>query len=126
LWGRMTAHQMVCHLADSFRMALGERPTRLLFNPVVRAVSRWAALHTPMRFPRGAPTMNVLNQESGGTAPVDFDQDVADLLAQLDRFKAAGNDLTGHPHPLFGKLTAREWRLWAAKHTDHHLRQFRV
>ena len=25
-WGRMSAHQMVCHLGDSFRMAIGEKP----------------------------------------------------------------------------------------------------
>lgn len=25
-WGRMTAHQAVCHLNDSFRVGLGEKP----------------------------------------------------------------------------------------------------
>jgi hypothetical protein len=27
-WGKMTVHQMVCHLADGFRMTSGERPVR--------------------------------------------------------------------------------------------------
>ena len=26
LWGRMTAPQMVCHLADSFRVTMGLKP----------------------------------------------------------------------------------------------------
>ena len=30
LWGRMNARQMVCHLADSFRAVLGERPLQLV------------------------------------------------------------------------------------------------
>ena len=25
-WGTMTAHQMVCHLSDAFRMAIGAKP----------------------------------------------------------------------------------------------------
>ena len=29
-WGRMTAHQMVCHLSDACRAALGERRFRSL------------------------------------------------------------------------------------------------
>jgi hypothetical protein len=29
-WGSMSAHQMICHLSDSFRVALGEKHVRLL------------------------------------------------------------------------------------------------
>jgi hypothetical protein len=35
-WGKMTAHQMVCHCTDAFRNLLGERPT----DP-----ARWVYLH---------------------------------------------------------------------------------
>jgi len=28
-WGTLTAHEMLCHLSDSFRAALGERQVRL-------------------------------------------------------------------------------------------------
>jgi hypothetical protein len=123
-WGRMSAHQMVCHLADTFRMALGERPVEELFNRPVRVVMRWAGLYVPVPFPRGAPTLPVLDQRRQGTPPGDFEADRAELLALLDRFLAAGPSLAGNAHPLFGPLTEREWRRWAEKHTDHHLRQF--
>ena len=39
-WGRMSAHQAACHLADAFRLVLGERPTdmrgSLLTTTVIR------------------------------------------------------------------------------------------
>jgi hypothetical protein len=123
-WGRMSAHQMVCHLADALRMALGERPTALLLNRPVRAVMRWAGLYVPLPFPRSAPTLPVLDQQREGTRPGDFEADRAELLSLLDRFRAAGPGLAGNAHPLFGPLTEREWLRWAEKHTDHHLRQF--
>lgn len=124
LWGRMSAHQMVCHLCDSMRMALGERPTRLLFNRPVRLIARVIALHTPVRFPRGAPTLAALDQERRGSPPGDFREDVATFVALHDRFMATGATLGPRNHPLFGRLTPREWERWAEKHTDHHLRQF--
>jgi hypothetical protein len=124
LWGRMSAHQMVCHLGDSMRMGLGERPTRLLFNRPVRLIARLVALHTPVRFPRGAPTLSALDQEKRGSQPGDFDEDVATFVALHERFMATSAALGPREHPLFGRLTAGEWLRWAEKHTDHHLRQF--
>ena len=38
-WGRMTAHQMICHLCDSFRFALGERPVGDVSNLVNRTLA---------------------------------------------------------------------------------------
>jgi hypothetical protein len=124
LWGRMSANQMVCHLSDSLRMALGERPARVRFNRPIRAVSRWYALHTRARFPKGAPTVAQLDQERKGTGPTDFDRDLATLLSLQERFVVAVPTLGGRAHPLFGPLTPDEWLVWAWKHTDHHLRQF--
>ena len=34
-WGRMSAHQMVCHLSDACRAALGERRDDLRFRHAV-------------------------------------------------------------------------------------------
>jgi hypothetical protein len=124
LWGRMSAHQMVCHLSDSMRMALGERPTRLLFNRPVRLIARLITLHTPVRFPRGAPTLSMLDQEKRGSPPTEFDADVATFVALQERFMATSATLGPREHPLFGRLSAREWAVWAEKHADHHLRQF--
>ncbi|MGH9751621.1 MAG: hypothetical protein ACREA2_02460 [Blastocatellia bacterium] len=37
-WGRMTPHQMICHLSDSFRFALGEKEISSRGNLFTRTV----------------------------------------------------------------------------------------
>lgn len=53
-WGRMTAHQMVCHLGDMFRMAISERPAQPIGGALEHTVLRWIALasrNSWVRFP---------------------------------------------------------------------------
>lgn len=123
-WGRMTAPQAVCHLADAFRIVLGERPTPFradtLFN---RTVGRLFALTLPVPWPRGVPTSPDADQEKGGTPPGAFDDDVADLLGCMDRFRSTGGRGLD-PHLALGDLTPGEWGRWGYRHVDHHLRQF--
>ncbi len=121
-WGKMTVHQMVCHLNDAFRMADGSRASNNVDNAVSRTLIRFVALHTPMKWPPGAKTMPEVDQQQGGTPPVEWDADLQDLLRRYDAFKAPD----GHRHPFFGMLSKDEWNTWAFRHIDHHLRQFGV
>ncbi len=51
-WGRMSAHQMVCHLSDAFRMATGERPeTRP--RPAAAVDREMDRARLPVRWPTG-------------------------------------------------------------------------
>ncbi len=84
-WGRMSAHQMVCHLSDSFRMVLGQKPVCDATGRLQRTIVKWIALYLPLPWPAGIPTRPELDQELGGTRPVDFAADVAELEALLDR-----------------------------------------
>jgi hypothetical protein len=120
LWGRMTPHQMMCHLTDGFRMSLGERNPKPAHNVFTRVVVRRIALHTSMAWPKGVKTLPEADQERGGTKPVAWDRDREELLRKLDAFSAKD----GHAHPLFGPLTTDEWNVWGYRHADHHLRQF--
>jgi hypothetical protein len=119
-WGKMTPHQMLCHLNDAFKMADGSRQTGSIDNFVSRTLIRFVALHTSMKWPHGAKTMPEADQEQNGTRPAEWQRDHAELLALFDAFAARN----GHPHPFFGPLTATEWNVWAYRHIDHHLRQF--
>src|SRR5262245_12583083 len=76
-WGRMSPHQMVCHLTDSCRMLTGERTTLPAATPLPRPVMRWIALYLPVRWRAGIPTTPELDQRAGGTPPADFAADVA-------------------------------------------------
>jgi hypothetical protein len=122
-WGRMTSHQMVCHLNDAFLMSRGEKPVSCLrgIRGLMYRRSKWVPLYAPVRWPAGIATRPELAQGVGGTPPADFAGDVA----SLGRFIAAAASQSSWPaHPLFGRLSPRQWLRWGYLHVDHHLRQF--
>jgi len=126
-WGRMSPHQAVCHLADSFMAVLGDRALTSPRVPwyVRTAFARFAALTLPLPWPKGVPTAPEMDQENGGTTPEDFERDRARLEAAMERFAARGGEGL-EPHVVFGELSVGEWGRWGYRHTDHHLRQFDV
>lgn len=122
-WGRMTPHQMLCHVADTCRMTLGERAVAPVGNAVSRTIIRFVALHTPAPIPKGQRAAPELDAQRGGTPPTEFAADRCTLEALLDRC-AADATIDGREHTFFGRLTRREWGRFHYKHLDHHLRQF--
>jgi Protein of unknown function (DUF1569) len=124
-WGRMTAHQMVCHLSDACRAALGERRVPVIGTLWERTVIRWLAIHTNVKWPQGVRTVPEADQEITGTRPTEFARDVDELRRLIQRFNGAEAQLSGH-HPLFGALSAAEWGRFSYRHADHHLRQFGI
>lgn len=122
-WGRMSAHEMVCHLSDSYRLTLGKKAVSLATGFVQRTIVKWIALNAPMNWPHDLKTRPEMEQGRGGTPPVDFQRDREDLLSLISRFCVGPLDLSV-AHPIFGPLTREEWLRWGYLHADHHLRQF--
>jgi uncharacterized protein DUF1569 len=123
-WGKMTAHEMLCHLADSYAGVLGERPIAPADTWANRTIIKFIALHTNVAWPQGSPTRPEVDQARGGTKPSDFDRDRERAIALMRRF--AATDARLDRHPIFGALTRDEWMVWGYRHADHHLRQFAV
>ena len=124
-WGKMSAHQMVCHLADSFRGVMGQKS--LAPRPTFgRSVIKWIALYAPFPWPHGVKTMTEMDQEIGGTQPAEFEADRRELLQLFERFTRQPRDFAWKPHPMFLELSEGEWMRWGYLHTDHHLSQFGV
>jgi hypothetical protein len=122
-WGRMTPHQAVCHLSDSFRSMMSPEPISSVSTIFSRVVIKWIALQAPMQWPHGVKTRPEVDQEIGGTKPVEFGRDRQALESLIEQFAArAGADF--QPHPMFGRMTTGEWQRWGWLHVDHHLRQF--
>jgi hypothetical protein len=122
-WGRMTLHQAICHLSDSFRSMMSPEPISSVSTIFSRVVIKWIALQAPMQWPRGVKTRPEVDQEIGGTKPVEFGRDRQALELLMEQFAArAGADF--QPHPMFGRMTTEEWQRWGWLHVDHHLRQF--
>lgn len=123
-WGRMSVHQMVCHLADSFRMALGQKPVRHAAGPFQRTVLKWIVLYVPLPWPAGILTSPEIDQEGGGTRPIDFAADVEQVAALVELVTAPKIRFDWPRHPIFGRMSGAAWLRWGYLHTDHHLRQF--
>lgn len=123
-WGKMTAPQMVCHLADGFRMYMGLRATRDASSTVLRPIIKPIALWAPVPWPHGFRSVPELDQEKDGTRPAEFSRDVDELLVLITKMASLSADFKWPPHPHFGHLSRREWMRLAYLHTNHHLRQF--
>ena len=121
-WGRMNAGQMLHHLAEAQRMALGD----LAVRPRVKRLFRtWLAKYLFIRtlpIPKGVPTAPELVSQDN----FDFGAERARLTETITRFASVPGTGRGLEHPLFGVLTWLEWGLLQHKHVDHHLRQFGV
>jgi hypothetical protein len=118
----MSAHQMVCHLSDSFRMVTGAKSVSDASGPIQRTIVKWIALYAPLRWPSGIRTRPEVDQQLGGTKPDDFASDVAALERLLEA--AATRGLARRSHPIFGNMSEDAWLRWGYLHMDHHLRQF--
>jgi hypothetical protein len=126
-WGRMSAHQAVCHLSDSFRVPLGIRHTKPIpASPLKRALIKWAALYLPVPWPKGVPTMPENDQFIGGSPPRTFEGDRRELGRLINEFASATHVLKAAYHPMFGTMPIADWQRWGYLHADHHLRQFGV
>jgi len=123
-WGSMSAHNMICHLSDAFRLYMGERPAKPGPVPAPRLLMKWFALWAPIPWPHGFRTAPELDQQSGGTPPVEFAADKKELCELIERFTRRPADSPRRAHPHLGSMSEREWNRLAYLHADHHLRQF--
>ena len=71
-WGRMSAPQMICHLIDAMRMAMGNKPVTPATGLAQRTIIKGIALYAPLRWPAGIPTSPEIDQEIGGTGANEF------------------------------------------------------
>jgi hypothetical protein len=123
-WGRMSAHQMICHLCDAFKMGIGQKPVSRADGLLQRTMLKWLVLYVPIRWPSGILTRPEIDQELGGTTPNDFASDVAQLEALIELITAQRRSVDWQPHPIFGEMSESAWLRWSYLHVDHHLRQF--
>ncbi|HNH85145.1 MAG TPA: DUF1569 domain-containing protein [Acidobacteriota bacterium] len=101
-------------------MALGEIPSQPRKNIFWRTFIKWMVLYVPLAYPKGAPSM----PEMKTTSVSQWEADKAEFLRLFEAFRQRGISGDWSLHPAFGRLTGREWGILAARHINHHLRQF--
>ena len=121
-WGVMAVGEMMVHVRDAYRYALGEIAVAPVKQSIPGAVIKRMALWTPVKWPHGVATLPGIDARVGATPVLAFAEDQAGLLEAYDRF-AAQPECT-RPHPIFGAMRHKDWMRWGFLHADHHLRQF--
>lgn len=121
-WGKMDATRMQVHLIAGFKMGLGTLKVAPKKSPLANWFGRWLVIHSPMPWPKGAPTVDELKD----LPSADFEAEQAELLGLIDTVGARGHSDGWPPHPIFGELSTKDWGVLAWRHADHHLRQFGV
>jgi hypothetical protein len=120
-WGRMTAKQMMRHLACSYEVALGDRTVAPLERPPA-VVMKWFALRSGLRWPKNLKTTRELKRAIAEHSDETFDEVVG---AAVEKMQVLASGTRCAPcHPMFGPMTTEEWKRWGYLHADHHLRQF--
>lgn len=121
LWGRMSAPQMLAHVADWMQMAKGElkaeaRNLYLRHPPLKQLVIFW------LPFPRGVPTAPELLVRGSSEWAIER----AAVREHVQSFQNLDPKALSPDHPAFGRMTPRAWGVLGYRHTDHHFRQFGV
>lgn len=125
LWGKMKVNEMLAHLNDSFRITFGMKSyddksnffrNKLVFPVVVYWLKNW---------PAGLPAPKEIRQQHGGTPAKDFYTEYAYFCKMLEVFQER-EETKLQAHPLFGKLSKKQWADLYSRHIDHHLKQFGV
>lgn len=120
-WGQMTAAQMLAHLADPIKTAMGAKTAAVkpgaFSNPIVRTLIIYC-----LPWPKGAPTA----PEFIHSHDEHFGDNLTALRITLEEFVASGEGTRKEPHPSFGRLSGKAWGRLVYRHLDHHLRQFGI
>ena len=118
-WGRFTAPKMVCHLADSLKMAMGDLKVSPKHLPIRYPPLKQLIIYVAP-FPKSAPTAPELLARE----PKAWVNDVEEVQSLLARAGSSRTTDSWPEHPAFGKLSKRAWGVLIYRHMDHHLKQF--
>lgn len=120
-WGKMNVHQVIPHLTDPLKVAIGKR-TAPIMNTAFKIWPFNLFVVWFMPWPKGAPTAPEFIQGVKGTPPQDFEKDFIQLKETIDSFTAYRSKFA--PSPVFGNISNNSWGRLMWRHLDHHLRQF--
>lgn len=118
-WGTMDAPTMVSHCAASLRQGLGELPASDPHPWLSRWPLDWIVIHL-LPWPTGVAAPPELLDVS----PDDWQGDLDDLTALIERFGRRSPHDDWPTHGLFGDISGKSWGVLQYRHLDHHLRQF--
>jgi hypothetical protein len=119
-FGTMTVEEMLYHSNTVSQAILTGGSTR---KPRLKQIMlRIVVLNLMQKMPMGRHSSR---KYFSGDGVLEFDTEKIRLIQTTSEFLSNTKLLTGE-HPIFGRLTHRQWGRFAWIHLDHHLRQFGV
>lgn len=85
-WGALSASNLLPHLTDPFKIALGEMEAVPVKSFFTTGVGKFIAIFLMPRWPKGAPTHPKTNIAIAGRKGKDFEQDRKELVDTIARF----------------------------------------
>lgn len=121
-WGDLLPGEMLCHLADSASLVLARPGGPSGPN---RPFYKWLVLRSPLPWPKGIRTLPSVDPRREGSRPTAFESDRNRLILGLRQLAAAEAAQLPAWHPVLKTaMSAEDWKAWAWRHADHHLKQF--
>ena len=120
LWGGMNAPQMLTHVGEQLRNALGDMDAQVVPSSFSRPPMNWLLIHVvpwPKARAKSPPEFLV-------RPPAAWDRDMSDLKDLIRRFAERSPSDEWPVSAAFGRISGRDWGVLTYKHLDHHLRQF--
>jgi hypothetical protein len=124
-WGRLSAPQMIRHLAEACRLAFDEIPIADQSTFFTRTIAKWIFLSNikpPGREKGKIKTLAEVDIVELRTALAEMGIEKENYKAMVERMVNT-SDLS-KKHPLFGKMSRKDWGLLTYAHADYHLTQF--
>ena len=124
-WGRLSAPQMIRHLAEACRLAFDEIPIADQSTFFTRTLAKWIFLSNIKPPGREKGKIKTLAEVD----IVELKTTVAEMQIEKDNYKGLVERMVNTPelskkHPLFGKMSRKDWGLLTYAHADYHLTQF--
>ncbi|MBT2560192.1 DUF1569 domain-containing protein [Pedobacter sp. ISL-68] len=122
VWGTMTPAQMLHHLNLATGTALDyfDLPDESFW--MSRTTFKFILVDVLSKQPKGLRiplTFKIPPEEH-----FDFEKEKKLLIEIISRASKSKNTAAWGPHPLFGKMTDKEWGRLLTMHIDYHLKQF--
>ena len=118
-WGNLTAPKLVAHLIDSMRFAKGEKDLEIKLSILPKWLLKWLTIYSPMPWPKGIKVPEAFFEHD----PREFAEDKKKLIQLIDEYLALPESHTTD-HPLFGKMSKKDWDHLKLRHFKHHFKQF--
>lgn len=121
-WGKMDAAQMLEHLNRALENSMGEFEVKDSGNFFFKHIAKWGVLYAPVSFPKNSPTA----REYRISDPVDFEKSASQFKENITKIADRPFDSHWSHHPLFGKMSGKQWKRLVWLHVDYHFKQFAV